>query len=92
VAEIPVGFPSELSDDDLQEAIERWIDEYAGTYPTTKLPELLVAFVNAALQERSRREVAASAHAATRAARSAFIVAMLTLAVAITTLVVAIVQ
>jgi hypothetical protein len=82
----------ELSDEQLREVIEGWVAEYTRTYPTSKLPELLLAFVNTALQELSRREIAASAQSAAKAASRVLIVAALTLPVAVTTLIVAIVK
>jgi hypothetical protein len=90
VAELPAGFPSKLSDDDLAAAIDEWIAEYREIWPTSKLPELSLAFVNSGLQEQSRREVAASAQSAARAAQFVVGIAGLTLLVAVVTLIVAI--
>jgi hypothetical protein len=90
VAELPEGFPSNLSDTELAEAIDEWIAEYRKTWPTSKLPELSLAFVNSGLQEQSRREVAASARSAARAAQLVVGIASLTLLVAVITLTVAI--
>jgi hypothetical protein len=53
VADVPEGFPSRLSDDELAEAIEQWSVEYRTRYPNSKLPEL--AFINSALQEQSNQ-------------------------------------
>jgi hypothetical protein len=55
VADVPEGFPSRLSDDELAEAIEQWSVEYRTRYPNSKLPELILAFINSALQEQSNQ-------------------------------------
>ena len=90
MAELPAGFPSKLSDDELDATIDKWITEYREIWPTSKLPELSLALVNSGLQEQSRRQVAASARSAARAARWVVGIASLTLLVAVITLVVAI--
>jgi hypothetical protein len=59
-------------------------------WPTSTLPELVMAFIDAGLQELSRREVAASAKSAADAASKVVIIAGLTLVFAIITLIVAI--
>jgi hypothetical protein len=90
VAELLEGFPSKLSDDDLAAVIDEWIAEYRSIWPTSKLPELSLAFVTSGLQEQSRRELAASARSAARAAQWVVGIAGLTLLVAVLTLVVTI--
>jgi hypothetical protein len=81
VAEVPAGFPTKLSDDELAGAIEKWIGEYRETYPTSKLPELILAFVNTASQEQLRREASAAARQARYLAGAALVVSLLSLVV-----------
>jgi len=90
LAELPAGFPSNLSDDELAAAIDEWVAEYREIWPKSKLPEPSLAFVNSGLREQSRREVAASARWAARAAQWVVGIAGLTLLVAVITLAVAI--
>ncbi len=92
MADLPAGFPSKLSDDELAATIDEWISEYRTIWPTSKLPELSLALVNSGLQEQSRREVVASAKSAAQAARWVVVIAGLTLAVAVITLIVAMVK
>jgi hypothetical protein len=81
VAEVPAGFPTKLRDDELAEAIDKWIAEYRGVYSTTKLPELILAFVNTASREQLRREASAAARQARYLAAAALVVSVLSLVV-----------
>jgi hypothetical protein len=81
VAEVPAGFPTKLSDDQLAEVIEKWIAEYRETYPMSKLPELILAFVNTASQEQLRRESSVAARQARYLAAAALAVSVLSLVV-----------
>jgi hypothetical protein len=55
--EIPEGFPSRLTDDELSEFVDRWVRDYAEMYgdPSYHLPELKLAFMRMALEEQTRR-------------------------------------
>jgi hypothetical protein len=85
VAEVPAGFPSRLSDEELAASIESWIAEYRTVYPKSTLPELILAFVNTASQEQLRRQ-------SNKAAREARFVAAIALLVSILSLIVALVK
>ena len=84
--EVPDGFPAVLPDDQLDATIHEWMREYREIWPESRLPELVIGFINAGLQEQARRELVAS----TKAARRVLLVAVVTLLVAIATLLVAI--
>jgi hypothetical protein len=86
--EVPDGFPAALPDDQLDATIREWMREYREIWPTSRLPELVIAFIAAGLQEQARRELVAS----TKAARRVLVVAVLTLLIAVATLFVAIVK
>ena len=88
MAEVPEGFPSHLSDDELVAVIEEWSAEYRTRYPTSKLPELIVAFINTASQEQLRRE----ARSTTKLAKLSLFVAGAALFVSTLSLVVALVR
>ena len=72
--------------------VDEWIGNYVHLYgdPSGHLPELKLAFIRLALEEQTRREIAASARSAAAAASKVVVIAVLTLAVAVTTLIVAI--
>jgi hypothetical protein len=83
VAEVPEGFPSRLSDDELVAAIANWMAEYRARFATTGLPELILAFVNTASQEQLRREANKAAKEARWVAGVALLVSILSLIVAL---------
>jgi len=90
--EIPDGFPDRLTDGQLSEFVDEWIRNYTHLYgdPSAHLPELKLGFIRLALEEQTRREIAASARSAAAAASKVVVIAVLTLGVAVTTLIVAI--
>jgi hypothetical protein len=55
--EIPDGFPSRLTDDELSEFVDRWVSLYTQMYgdPSAHLPELKLGFMRMALEEQTRR-------------------------------------
>jgi hypothetical protein len=81
VAEVPEGFPSRLTDEQLAESIEEWSAEYRHRWPQSTLPELVIAFINTASQEQLRRQMVAATDAADRAAKQALVVARFALLV-----------
>jgi hypothetical protein len=63
VPEIPEGFPSRLTDEELVAVLNEWIRAYGELYGdlTRQLTDLKLTLIGAGLQEQSRREFAASA-------------------------------
>jgi len=92
VAEVPDGFPSRLTDEQLASSIEEWSAEYRHRWPESTLPELVIAFINTASQEQLRREVAAATDAADTVAGRAFLVAGVARLVSILSLIITLVK
>jgi hypothetical protein len=85
---VPVGFPFQLEDEQLDAAIREMLDPQ--NWPgfddfAHLLPELKIALLAAGLQERQRREQAASAQRALLAAYAILAVSVVTLIVAVIT-------
>jgi hypothetical protein len=88
---VPQGFPFQLNDTELDEALEDMLDP--ASWPgfdnfSRLLPELKLALLAAGLQERERREAAASARRALTVAYAALVVAAATLIASIVVIVV----
>lgn len=92
MAEVPDGFPSRLTDEQLAESIEEWTAEYKHRWPESTLPQLVIAFINTASQEQLRRQMAAATDAADRAATQALSVARVALLVSVLSLIIALVR
>jgi hypothetical protein len=83
---VPEGYPFQLSDPQLEEALRGMLDP--GCWPgfddfSRLLPELKLALLAAGLQERARREMALSATRALRVAYCALAVSLATLVVSV---------
>jgi len=89
---IPLGFPFRLDDEQLDQAIEEMLEpaNWPGFEDFARLlPELKLALIAAGFRERQRRDQAASATQALRAAYAILGVSIVTLIVAVLTAVTA---
>ena len=83
---IPTGFPHKLSDDALEDTIERMLTQAANQPPfATLLAELQLAIVTVGLQERARRAADKAERWALWVAVAAFIVSLASIVVAFAT-------
>jgi hypothetical protein len=85
---VPVGFPFQLDDEQLDEAIREMLerDNWPGFDNFALLrPELKIALLDAGLREQQRREEAASAARVLQATYAILAVSIVTLVVAVLT-------
>jgi len=86
MAEVPEGFPTRLTDKQLVESIGDWTQEYRHRWPTSTLPELVIAFINTASQEQLRRQMVKATNSAKWASGLALVVSAGALVVSIVSL------
>jgi hypothetical protein len=91
---VPVGYPTQLSDDELDSTMTSFVEIAAGRYENfdSSLPELQLALIQCGLVERSRRDAGAAASEAKKAALLVLYVALAALTVSAISLVVALVK